>query len=83
MLRKLPLAIAIAMAVAPFQSQALGLGKINTRSALNQPFDAEIQLLSVPPGELDGVRVNLATPEAFDRAGIDRTGPCRFPKAVF
>ena len=72
MLRKLPLAIAIALAVAPFQSQALGLGKIETRSVLNQPFDAEIQLLSVPPGELDGVRVNLATPEAFDRADIDR-----------
>jgi len=72
MLRKLPLAIAIALAVAPFQSQALGLGKIKTNSVLNQPFDAEIQLLSVPPGELDGVRVNLATPEAFDRAGIDR-----------
>lgn len=72
MLRKLPLAIAIALAVAPFQSQALGLGKIKTRSVLNQPFDGEIQLLSVPPGELDGVRVNLATPEAFDRAGIDR-----------
>ncbi|MBT8438754.1 MAG: peptigoglycan-binding protein LysM, partial [Gammaproteobacteria bacterium] len=72
MLRKLPLAIAIALAVAPFHSQALGLGKIKTRSVLNQPFDAEIQLLSVPPGELDGVRVNLATPEAFDRAGVDR-----------
>lgn len=72
MLRKLPLAIAIALAVAPFQSQALGLGKIKTSSVLNQPFDAEIQLLSVPPGELDGVRVNLATPEAFERAGIDR-----------
>ncbi len=72
MLRKLPLAIAIALAVAPFQSQALGLGKIKTRSVLNQPFDAEIQLLSVPPGELDGVRVNLASMEAFDRAGVDR-----------
>jgi len=72
MLRKLPLAIAIALAIAPFQSQALGLGKIETRSVLNQPFDAEIQLLSVPPGELDGVRVNLASLEAFDRAGVDR-----------
>ena len=72
MLRKLPLALAIALAIAPFQTQALGLGKITTRSALNEPFDGEIQLLSVPQGELDGVKVSLASPEAFKRAGIDR-----------
>jgi pilus assembly protein FimV len=72
MLRKLPLAMAIALAIAPFQTQALGLGKITTRSALNEPFDGEIQLLSVPQGELDGVKVSLAPPEVFKRAGVDR-----------
>lgn len=72
MLRKLPLAMAIALAVTPLQSHALGLGNIKTNSVLNQPFDAEIQLLSVPPGELDGVRVKLASSEAFARAEIDR-----------
>ncbi len=72
MLRKLPLAMAIALAVMPLQSQALGLGKIKTNSVLNQPFEAEIQLLSVPPGELDGVKVELASSEAFNRAGVER-----------
>ncbi len=72
MLRKLPLAMAIALAIAPFQAHAIGLGKITARSALNEPFDGEIQLLSVPQGELDGVKVSLAPPEVFKRAGIDR-----------
>ena len=72
MLRKLPLAMAIALAVMPIQSQALGLGDITTRSVLNQSFKAEIKLLSVLPGELDGVKVSLASPEAFSRAGVER-----------
>lgn len=72
MLRKLPLAMAIALAISPLQSHALGLGKIQAKSVLNQPFDAEIQLLSVPLGELDSVKVELASGEAFNRAGVDR-----------
>lgn len=43
------------------------------RSALNQPMNAEIGLSSVRSGELDGMIVKLASPEAFARAGIDRT----------
>jgi len=73
MLRKLPLATAIAVALMPFQSQALGLGSISTKSMLNEEFDAEIKLLSVPMGELDGVKVELASSEAFEKAGIDRS----------
>lgn len=72
MLRKLPLAMSIALALMPLQSQALGLGEITTNSVLNQPFDAEIRLLSVPPGELDGVKVSLADLDAFKRADVDR-----------
>jgi pilus assembly protein FimV len=51
---------------------ALGLGDINTRSALNQNLNAEVELLSVDPAELDGLRVRLASPEAFQRAGVER-----------
>ncbi|MGD2119026.1 MAG: FimV/HubP family polar landmark protein [Chromatiales bacterium] len=72
MLRKLPLAMAIALAVSPLQLQALGLGKIEARSVLNQPFDADIELLSVAPGELDSVKVGLASAQAFARAGVER-----------
>ncbi len=51
---------------------ALGLGEIRLRSALNQPMDAEIQLLSVKPGETDGMIVSLAPQDAFLRAGVER-----------
>lgn len=53
-------------------AQGLGLGDIQTRSALNQNFDADIDLLSVKTGEIDGVRVTLASADAFKRAGVDR-----------
>ena len=72
MLRKLPLATAVALALMPFQSHALGLGSISTNSVLNEEFDAEIQLLSVPAGELDTVKASLASPETFERLGIER-----------
>ncbi|CAD5109665.1 FimV/HubP family polar landmark protein [Zestomonas carbonaria] len=51
---------------------ALGLGDISLRSALNQPLDAEIQLLE--PGDLDSyeVIVRLASPEVYQRAGVER-----------
>lgn len=51
---------------------ALGLGDISLRSALNQPLQAEIQLLE--PGDLDSheVLVRLASPEAYQRAGVER-----------
>lgn len=72
MARKLASAVAlIAMAVSA-TALALGLGDISTRSALNQPFVADVALLSVDPTELDGVRVRLASAEAFQRAGVDR-----------
>lgn len=50
-------------------------------SALNQPLDAEILLNSVGPGELEGLLVQLASREAFERAGIERAqalGDLRF-----
>ena len=56
----------------PVTAQALGLGDIETRSALNQPLDAAIELLSVRSGETDGMIVTLASQEAFLRAGMDR-----------
>ena len=51
---------------------ALGLGNLELKSALNEPFNAEIQLLSATANELDSLNVNLADSDAFTRAGIDR-----------
>ena len=51
---------------------ALGLGDIRMNSALNEPLNAEIELLSATPDELDNLTVAMAAAETFDRYGIDR-----------
>jgi len=51
---------------------ALGLGDIELRSALNQPLDAEIQLVSATTDELNSLQVGLASQETFERYGLDR-----------
>ncbi|MEX2525524.1 MAG: FimV/HubP family polar landmark protein [Gammaproteobacteria bacterium] len=51
---------------------ALGLGKIELNSGLNQPFDARIELLSPTADEIQSLKVGLADSDAFRRAGIDR-----------
>src|SRR6056297_1771429 len=53
-------------------AQALGLGDIRLESALNEPFRAEVELLSATPEELEGLTVQLAPTETFRRYGIDR-----------
>lgn len=72
-MRKLATALAVSIALSSGSAHALSLGEIEMRSALNQPMSAEIQLSSVRPGELQNMIVKLASPEAFARAGIDRT----------
>ena len=72
MVRSLALAVAFALGTVSVPAQALGLGDINSKSVLNQEFDANIDLLSVAAGELDAVRVRLASSEAFQRAGVER-----------
>ena len=51
---------------------ALGLGDIRLSSALNEPLRARIELLSATPEELEGLKVQLASPDTFSRYGIDR-----------
>ncbi|OLU34417.1 hypothetical protein BVH03_02650 [Pseudomonas sp. PA15(2017)] len=52
---------------------ALGLGEITLHSALNQPLNAEIQLLAVSDDmTASDIKVALAPADAFNRAGVDR-----------
>ncbi|TVO75311.1 type IV pilus assembly protein FimV [Sedimenticola selenatireducens] len=51
---------------------ALGLGGISVNSALNEPLDAKIQLISASPTQIEDLRVRLASADVFRRAGIDR-----------
>ena len=70
--RKLLTAAAVSLALASSGAYALTLGDIEMRSALNQPMNAQIRLQPASPNEIDGLRVQLASPEAFARAGLDR-----------
>ncbi len=56
----------------PSSSWALGLGEIHLKSALNEPMNAEIDLIAATPDELTALRASLADREAFTRYGIDR-----------
>lgn len=64
--------LVILLALAPTFVNALGLGNIDLNSALNEPFDARIQLLSPTADELDSLKIGLADNEAFARAKVDR-----------
>jgi pilus assembly protein FimV len=56
----------------PSSSWALGLGEIHLNSALNEPMNAEIDLIAATPDELTALRATLAGRDAFTRYGIDR-----------
>ena len=70
--RKLVLAIAAASALSSGMAHALGLGEVTLQSALNQPLVAEIELLEGRDLDANEVIPTLASPEAFNKAGIDR-----------
>lgn len=70
--RKLVLAIAAASALSSGMAHALGLGEVTLQSALNQPLVAEIELLEVRDLTADEVLPNLASPDEFTKAGVDR-----------
>ncbi|HEX3897086.1 MAG TPA: FimV/HubP family polar landmark protein [Rudaea sp.] len=68
---KLSLAIALAL-LGGGHAFALGLGAIQVKSALNQPLNAEIQVIADSPAEAAGLNVSLAKAEDFQRVGLDR-----------
>lgn len=70
--RRLTLALAVFASLAPAIALGLGLGDIRLHSALNQPLDAEIDLLAATDDEINGIKVRLASNDQFDRYGIDR-----------
>lgn len=72
MRRHLPRLLLTGALLSPVTLYALGLGEIRLNSALNQPFDAEIELLAPTAEELGSLKVTLAGNDVFSRYGIDR-----------
>ena len=68
----MPRMLLIACLLSPSLSWALGLGEIHLNSSLNEPMNAEIDLIAAAPDELTALRATLANREAFTRYGIDK-----------
>ena len=68
-LRRIALAIALAVAAGPVA--ALGLGQIQVKSKVDQPLLAEIPIVSSDPAELEQLQARLASPETFRRIGLE------------
>ena len=51
----------------------VGLGKLDVRSALDEPFEGVIELLAVAAEDLETIKVSLGTRSDFKRAEIDRS----------
>ncbi len=58
--------------LSPGALYALGLGEIHLHSALNQPFDADIDLVAAQEEDLSALRASLAPNDAFARYGLDK-----------
>ncbi|WP_339485774.1 FimV/HubP family polar landmark protein [Pseudomonas sp. EL_65y_Pfl2_R95] len=70
--RKLVLAMAAASALSSGMAHALGLGEVTLKSSLNQPLEAEIELVEARDLAPNEVLPSLATPEEFNKAGVER-----------
>ena len=65
-------AVPLLAGLLPLTAGALGLGEIQLRSALNQPFVADIPVTIESAAELNQLSVELAPAATFERFGLDR-----------
>nr|WP_307684713.1 FimV/HubP family polar landmark protein [Variovorax boronicumulans] len=63
-------AAAVALGMASTDASAFTLGQLKVQSALGEPLRAEIDVTEIAAAEADGLKINIATPEAFKNAGI-------------
>src|SRR5450755_1790271 len=68
----MPRILLMACLLSPSVGIALGLGEIHLNSSLNEPMNAEIDLIAAAPDELAALRATLAGKDAFTRYGIDK-----------
>jgi len=71
MVRTIKGGIAVALLFGAVAAQAAGLGKLTVNSALGQPLNAEIDLVSLQAGEVDALTARVASPEAYRDARIE------------
>lgn len=72
MLRKLAVSLALAGILSTSNAYALGLGAIKINSALNEPLDAEIQLLEARKLNPLQIQPRMADIDEYVLAGVDK-----------
>ncbi|MFT6907176.1 MAG: pilus assembly protein FimV [Oleiphilaceae bacterium] len=72
MIRKLAIALSLLGACFAGFVHALGLGEVTVKSALNQPLNAEIELVNTVGLTINEILPGLATREEFQNANVDR-----------
>jgi pilus assembly protein FimV len=71
-LRKLAMALLSLGVVLPGLTHALALREVKTKSALGEPFIAEIELSDLGDLTEEDIKVSLAQAEDFERLGIEQ-----------
>lgn len=66
------LVLGVLLALFPLAGYSLGLGKLQVKSALNEPLNAEVDITSIADSELKGLNVSLASRADFEAAGAER-----------
>jgi pilus assembly protein FimV len=61
------------IAVTSLQSYAAGLGRLEVKSVLGEPLRAEVSV-SAKPAEISSLQARLASPDAYEAAGLVYTG---------
>ncbi len=69
--------VALALLLGVSGANAAGLGKLTVNSSLGQILNAEIDLVSIQPGELESLTARVAPPEAFRDARIEYSSSLR------
>ncbi len=59
------------LAASTLFAEAAGLGRLSVNSSLGQPLSAEIELVSLQPGEFEALAARVASPEAYTDARIE------------
>ncbi len=72
MIRRLTLLIATSAILSAPACFGLGLGELELKSALNQRFEAEVELTNVRGLEIEEILPNLGSQDDFDRIGVER-----------
>jgi pilus assembly protein FimV len=62
----------IVLAVMPLMAEAVGLGRLKVKSALNEPLNAEIPLTDVSRRDVRSLEAGLAPRSQFEALGIER-----------